>query len=83
MGYRAGLYQIPALDGLKQADVVEAVNAWNISPITVTDWKNCSRKARQENMLPREIIEATVDWTAAFSFSLRIGAGCFALEYIC
>ena len=73
MGYRAGLYQIPALDGLKQADVVEAVNAWNISPITVTDWKNCSRKARQENMLPREIIEETLQKILAISRSASSG----------
>ena len=57
MGYRAGLYQIPVLDGLRQAEVVSVVNSWGISPITLNDWKNCSRGKRQENMLPRELVE--------------------------
>ena len=60
MGYRSGLYQIPALDGLKQSEIVETVNGWNISPITLADWKNCSRSKRQENMLPRELVEDTL-----------------------
>ncbi len=60
MGYRSGLYQIPALDGLKQSDVVDTVNGWGISEITLNDWKNCSRTKRQENMLPRELVEETL-----------------------
>lgn len=60
MGYRSGLYQIPALDGLKQSEIVETVNNWGISPITLNDWKNCSRTKRQENMLPRELVEDTL-----------------------
>ena len=60
MGYRSGLYQIPALDGLKQSEVVETVNSWGISPITLNDWKNCSSTKRQENMLPRELVEETL-----------------------
>lgn len=60
MGYRSGLYQIPALDGLKQSEIVETVNSWGISPITLNDWKNCSRTKRQENMLPRELVEDTL-----------------------
>ena len=60
MGYRSGLYHIPALDGLKQAEAVDLVNSWNISRITVSDWKNCSRRKRQENMLPREVVEETL-----------------------
>ena len=60
MGYRSGLYQIPALDGLKQADVVEVVNSWGIAEVTINDWKNCSRKKRQDNMLPREIVNETL-----------------------
>ena len=60
MGYRSGLYRIPALDGLKQSEVIEVVNGWGISVITLNDWKNCSRTKRQENMLPRELIEETL-----------------------
>ena len=60
MGYRSGLYQIPALDGLKQSEIVAVVNNWNISEITLSDWKNCSRSKRQENMLPRDVIEETL-----------------------
>jgi hypothetical protein len=60
MGYRSGLYQIPALDGLKQSEIVETVNSWGVSSITLNDWKNCSRAKRQENMLPRELVEDTL-----------------------
>ena len=60
MGYRSGLYQIPALDGLKQTSAVEVINSWGVSEITVSDWKNCSRAKRQENMLPRDVIEETL-----------------------
>lgn len=60
MGYRSGLYEIPSLDGLKQSEVVAMVNSWNISEITLNDWKNCSRAKRQDNMLPRELIEETL-----------------------
>ena len=61
MGYRSGIYQIPVLDGLKQSDIVNKVNSWNISKITLNDWKNCSRSNRQDNMLPREIINETLN----------------------
>ena len=60
MGYRSGLYKIPSLDGLKQSEVVDTVNNWGISEITTRDWKNCSRSKRQDNMLPRELIEETL-----------------------
>ena len=56
-GYRAGVYKIPALDGLKQSEAVYVINSWNISPITVNDWKNCSRSKRQSNLLPRDIVD--------------------------
>lgn len=57
-GYRAGVYAIPSLDGLKQKEAVEKVNSWNVaSSITVTDWKNCSRKERQETMLETKLVE--------------------------
>ncbi|MCR5775809.1 MAG: hypothetical protein K6G84_00115 [Lachnospiraceae bacterium] len=60
MGYRSGIYEIPELDGLKQSEVVETVNGWGISEISLNDWKNCSRTKRQENMLPRELVEDTL-----------------------
>ncbi len=60
MGYRTGIYQIPALDGLKQSEVVKIVNSWGIAEITVNDWKNCSRGKRQENMLPYDVIKDTL-----------------------
>ena len=61
MGYRAGLYQIPSLDNLKQSEVVNTVNSWGIAQITINDWKNCSRNKRQNNMLPRELVEKTLE----------------------
>ena len=60
MGYRSGLYHIPALDGLKQAQIVEVVNSWGIAAISINDWKNCSRTKRHDNMLSREEVEATL-----------------------
>ncbi|MCR5776273.1 MAG: hypothetical protein K6G84_02520 [Lachnospiraceae bacterium] len=60
MGYQSGIYEIPELDGLKQSEVVETVNGWGISEISLNDWKNCSRTKRQENMLPRELVEDTL-----------------------
>ena len=60
MGYRSGLYKIPSLDGLKQSETVNVINSWGVSEISLSDWKNCSRAKRQENMLPRELIEETL-----------------------
>ena len=60
MGYRSGLYKIPSLDGLKQSEAVNVINSWGVSEISLSDWKNCSRAKRQENMLPRELIEETL-----------------------
>ena len=60
MGYRSGLYQIPSLNGLKQSEAVNVINSWRISEISLSDWKNCSRAKRQENMLPRKVIEGTL-----------------------
>ncbi len=57
MGYRTGLYNIPSLDGLKQAQIVDVVNSWGISKITINDWKNCSRAKRQDNMLSRDMVD--------------------------
>ena len=69
MGYRSGLYQIPALDGLKQSEVVATVNSWDISPISLNDWKNCSRTKRQENMLPHELVNETLQTILSISSS--------------
>ena len=62
MGYRSGIYKIPALDGLKQSEVVDLVNSWGISQISINDWKNCSRTKRQENMLPRDLVDKTLQY---------------------
>ena len=51
---------IPSLDGLKQSEAVNVINSWGVSEISLSDWKNCSRAKRQENMLPRELIEETL-----------------------
>lgn len=55
MGYRLGIYKIHSLDGLTQSQIVETVNGWGISPITISDWKNCGRSKRQDNMLPGDL----------------------------
>lgn len=60
MGFRSGLYPIPALEGLKQSEVVSTVNGWDIAQITLNDWKNCSRSKRQASMLPYDVIEGTL-----------------------
>ncbi|WP_302668990.1 hypothetical protein [Eubacterium sp. AF15-50] len=62
MGYRSGIYKVPALDGLKQSEVVGLVNSWGISQISINDWKNCSRTKRQENMLPRDLVDKTLQY---------------------
>lgn len=60
MGFRSGLYPIPALEGLKQSEVVSTVNSWDIAQITLNDWKNCSRSKRQASMLPYDVIDETL-----------------------
>ena len=60
-GYRAGLYGIPALDGLKQKAAVEEINSWGIAKFTIDNWKKCGISARQENMLPFELVEKTLN----------------------
>lgn len=67
MGYRSGLYKIPALDGLKQAEAVAVINGWGISNISISDWKNCSRTKRQENMLPHDLVSETLQKILAMS----------------
>ena len=59
-GYRAGIYKIPALDGLKQSKAVALINSWGISEITINDWKNWSKSKRWHNLLPRETVEETL-----------------------
>ncbi len=60
-GYRAGIYEIPALDGLKQSAAVALINSWNISEISINDWKNCSRSKSVNTMLPYEEIKTLLD----------------------
>ena len=59
-GYRAGIYKIPVLDGLRQSNAVAVINSWGISEITINDWKNWSKSKRWHNLLPRETVEETL-----------------------
>ena len=60
MGYKSGIYDIPVLDGHRQSEIVDIVNAWGIAKINIDFWKNCSRSKRQYNMLPREVVDDTL-----------------------
>jgi len=44
------------------------VNSWGISTITMSDWKNCSRKERWNNMLDYEVVKETLDKILTISF---------------
>lgn len=59
MGYRAGKWDIPALDGLTVAEKCEWINKHNDSKkqFKQTDWKNSRRPERQVNMLPDSFIQ--------------------------
>lgn len=54
MGYRAGRWSIPALDGKSVEEKCEWINSHNNSKkkFKVSDWKNARRPERQVNMLP-------------------------------
>lgn len=59
MGYRAGLYKIPALDNCNTVEEkIAYINAHNDSKkqFKLSDWKNCRKPKRQANMLPLEMI---------------------------
>lgn len=54
MGYRAGKWDIPALNGLTVVEKCEWINKHNTSKkqFKQSDWKNSRRPERQVNMLP-------------------------------
>lgn len=54
MGYRAGKWDIPALNNLTVSEKCEWINQFNSSKkkFKETDWKNARRPERQVNMLP-------------------------------
>lgn len=56
MGYRAGKWDIPDLNGLTVAEKCDWINKHNDSnkKFKPTDWKNCRRPERQVNMLADE-----------------------------
>lgn len=59
MGYRSGLWEIPALKDKTVEEKCEWINDHNTSShkFKLSDWKNARRPDRQANMLPREKIE--------------------------
>ena len=59
MGYRAGLWDIPAFDGLSVKEKCDYINSLHIctKQFTPNDWKNCRRPERQAAMLPAEQIQ--------------------------
>lgn len=59
MGYRAGKWDIPALDGLTVDEKCIWINQHNDSKhqFKKSDWKNARRPERQVNMLPKEMIQ--------------------------
>ncbi len=64
MGYRAGFYEIPALDGCGSVeDKICFINAHNDSKkqFKLSDWKNCRKPERQSNMLPLEMISEKLE----------------------
>ena len=58
MGYHAGKFNIPALNGLSVAKKCEWINKHNSSKktFTINDWKNSRKPQRQVNMLPNSYI---------------------------
>jgi hypothetical protein len=63
MGYRSGLWDIPALNDKTVDEKCEWINAHNTSShkFKLSDWKNARRPDRQANMLPREKIQDKLD----------------------
>ena len=58
MGYRAGRWVIPGLEGKTVEEKCEWINRYNRSKkkFKPSDWKNARRPERQVNMLPLELI---------------------------
>ncbi len=59
MGYRAGKWDIPALNGKTVAEKCSWINEHNSSSrkFKESDWKNARRPERQANMLPAEFLK--------------------------
>lgn len=59
MGYRAGMWDIPALNGKTVSQKCDWINEHNTSSRTFKnyDWKNARRPERQVNMLPVSFLE--------------------------
>lgn len=59
MGYRAGMWDIPALAGKTVAEKCAWINKHNTSSRTFknNDWKNSRRPERQANMLPTSFLQ--------------------------
>ena len=59
MGYRAGMWDIPALANKTVAQKCDWINQHNDSSRTfkISDWKNARRPERQVNMLPMSFLE--------------------------
>lgn len=59
MGYRAGMWDIPALANKTVAEKCDWINQHNSSSRTfkINDWKNSRRPERQVNMLPVSFLE--------------------------
>lgn len=63
MGYRAGKWDIPALNNKTTKERIEWINTHNSSSkkYTENDWKNARRPERQVNMLPLSIIQSKLE----------------------
>ena len=63
MGYRAGKWDIPALNNLTVSEKCEWINKFNTSSkkFKETDWKNARRPERQVNMLPDSFLISKLD----------------------
>lgn len=59
MGYRAGMWDIPALNDLSLKDKLIWINDHNNSgkEFKESDWKNARKPERQAKMLPKDIVE--------------------------
>lgn len=59
MGYRAGKWEIPSLDGKTVAEKCSWINQHNSSTrkFKESDWKNARRPERQASMLPAEFLK--------------------------
>lgn len=59
MGYRAGMWDIPALNDLGLKDKLIWINEHNNSgkEFKESDWKNARKPERQAKMLPKDIVE--------------------------